>query len=260
MQTLLMLIFLVSIVLIIYSWKKAKTIINENPENIETNEDYKKFSKIKKKAIIGCISSVLLLGLFGSSSEITPNDFAENIQTDEATLGITPEEFVKKYNSTINRLAKNNVDNLNIIRIDKYDLDKNNKNYKEIHFIQKDNNLNVYFKGIISGNKLVNVFYQRHNSFDNNFMLISESIMFSIPYTSRNMIKCFKSFFKNKDYLSKTFYKGDYAYDHFSENGIYISFGMMDDHKHNYTNSRYQFGIENENTIARMKREGILYD
>lgn len=250
MQSLLSLVFLGSVIAIIYSWRKAKSVKNENPDSFETDEDYQKFSNIKKKAIIACVASFVLSIFFGGggSGEVSENDFAENVQTDGVSLGITPEEFMKKYNSTLNRLAKNNVDNLNIAQIN--GLNNQSKN-KWITFVQKDGNVNTRFDGFVYEGKLYLVAYERNNSFDNNFMLISEAIMFSIPYTSRNMVKNFKSFFENKDYLAQTFYKGKSASDHYSENGITIGWQMMDDHQYY---RMYGFTIYNEITQEKSRK------
>lgn len=69
MQNIFLLALVVSAILVAYSWKKIKNLQQENPDNIEINEDYQKFSKIKKKAVIACVVCFLLGNFFSTSDK-----------------------------------------------------------------------------------------------------------------------------------------------------------------------------------------------
>lgn len=69
MQSFLSLIFLASVIAIIYFWKKSKAIQQENPEDFESNEEHQKLKNNIKIAAAVCIISILFSNFVSSDEE-----------------------------------------------------------------------------------------------------------------------------------------------------------------------------------------------
>ena len=147
-------IWLVSFIAFIVYWRKKVNAKKSAGENYLDDENYKNVSKIKK--IIGavCIASfVILCAIPGEkNSAVVNNNPSEKVQNDGKSLGVTPEEFVKNFNSEQNKLGKESGQNFNYLSISKTEnkdgiIAFSQQNYDSVFLCKKEgkNLLNVQY-------------------------------------------------------------------------------------------------------------------
>lgn len=207
-QSLFSLTWLATLIAFIVFWRKKVNAKKSAGENYADDENYKHISKIKKFIGIACIVSFVIASAIPvpKNSAVT-NNVSNNVQNDEKSLGVTPEEFANNFN-------KAPIGNLKIVKVE--DSKKSDNFY---YFIQNNIERKTHFTGITEGQKLVNVQYliPSNSNFDD-FMNCAVAILQAIPNTNDN------DFFKKigSDISDEKNYKNGSFSEVYNKNGLEI--------------------------------------
>lgn len=109
-------VFLISICVIIYSWRKSKKLKSELGDCYSEDENYKKTIKMRNIASIICISCyIITIALHDDKKSDSNNNLKNEVTIVETVpspketndrLGITEDEFVSNYNNEIDRASQ----------------------------------------------------------------------------------------------------------------------------------------------------------